>query len=301
MNDPGPGLTPEEITKRIRAMGRGLGGSMFRDTLALCGDLQKPISRDGIEVLEDLSYGPDERHLLDVHLPPDTGDGPRPVVIFFHGGGFTGGNKVIKGGLFYGNVVTYFARHGIIGINATHRFAPEFQYPAAALDVGTAVAWAHANIAGHGGDPRRIFVFGHSSGATHAAAYALRADLHPEGGHGLAGAILMSGMYGPNIEADSWRQVAYYGEDQSLYDGMSALGQVGPDPLPVFVAFSELDDFLFQKAGMDLIAEVAERDQACPWFKVLRGHNHMSGILSMDTGDQAIGPDLIAFIKTGIT
>ncbi len=53
-----------------------------------------PITLDGINVeyAEDVSYGEKARNLFDIYLPQDCDD-PTPLVIFIHGGGFTGGDK----------------------------------------------------------------------------------------------------------------------------------------------------------------------------------------------------------------
>ena len=113
-------------------------------------------------------------------------------------------------------MLIWFARHGVLGINANYRLAPAAQWPAGAEDVGRLVAWARRHGAQHGGDPNRIYLIGHSAGANHAAAYTFDKSLQPADGPGIAGAVLISGRYrveanpaDPNLES----MRAYFGND----------------------------------------------------------------------------------------
>ena len=145
-------------------------------------------------VTRDIRYGPADRNLLDI-FTADGASGMRPVLIFVHGGGFVGGNKSTPGSPFYDNVPLWAARNGLVGVNITYRLAPQAPWPAGAEDVGLAVRWVVDNIARFGGDPSRIFLFGHSAGATHAGSYAAMPQFHGGRGIGIAGLILTSGIY----------------------------------------------------------------------------------------------------------
>jgi alpha/beta hydrolase fold len=57
-------------------------------------------------------------------------------------------------------VPLYFARKGMVGVNATYRLAPAAKWPAAAEDVKVLVAWLKSNAARFGGDPNRIYLIG---------------------------------------------------------------------------------------------------------------------------------------------
>ena len=105
---------------------------------------------------------------------PKVRPAPRPVLLFVHGGGFTGGDKKADDTPFYDNVGTWAVDNGMVGVNMTYRLAHEHQWPAGAEDIAAAIAWVKANIAAEGGDPRRLYLMGHSAGAAHAAAYVAR-------------------------------------------------------------------------------------------------------------------------------
>jgi acetyl esterase/lipase len=147
--------------------------------------LQAP--RGDLAVGQDVSYGEDPLQKLDIYAPKGAAAAPRPIVIFVHGGGFTGGDKRVVN-----NVASYFARHGMVGAAMNFRLAPAATWPAQSLDIGKAVAWLNANAAQYGGDPRRIILIGYSSGAATVASYIFDQSIQTSR-DGVVGAVLMSG------------------------------------------------------------------------------------------------------------
>ncbi len=113
----------------------------------------------------DVRYAPEPahaRHVLDVYAP--AGAKEAPVVFWIHGGGWQTGDK--------GLVQVkphYFTAQGMVFVAINHRLLPTVEMGAIIRDVARAFAWVQANIAGYGGDPRRVLVMGHSSGAQLAA------------------------------------------------------------------------------------------------------------------------------------
>jgi acetyl esterase/lipase len=125
----------------------------------------------------DLAYGPDPRQVVDVYRPRREGRAPWPVLFFLHGGGWTNGYKEWMGLL--APAVTSFPA---VFVSVSCRLAPAHRYPRPLDDCIRALAWVRSNIAGHGGDPDRIFVGGHSSGGHLTSLSALRTDkLHAHG------------------------------------------------------------------------------------------------------------------------
>jgi len=110
-------------------------------------------------VERDLSYGTDSLQRLDLSLPATRGF---PMVVFIHGGSLTSGDKSDQD---YRRVCAPFAAAGIGCANVNYRLAPAASWPAPAEDVSAAVAWLRSNIGARGGDPHKLFLFGHSSGA----------------------------------------------------------------------------------------------------------------------------------------
>jgi acetyl esterase len=102
---------------------------------------------------------------LDVVVPE--GDGPFPLLVFVHGGGFISMDKSN-----YTRIAKSFAAAGYLVFNVNYRRAPSFRYPANLTDVGSAVAWALANAPRYGGDPGKVFLAGDSAGAHLVSTYA---------------------------------------------------------------------------------------------------------------------------------
>ena len=116
----------------------------------------------------DLSYGEGPRRMLDVYRPKDAGNGKAPVVVFFYGGNWVSGDRTD-----YAFVGRALASRGIVAVVADYRLYPEVSYPDFLDDAAQAVAWAARQASRYGGDPKRLYVMGHSSGAYNAAMMAL--------------------------------------------------------------------------------------------------------------------------------
>jgi acetyl esterase len=252
----------------------------------------------GIAVEADIAYGEHPRQRLDVYRAQYKR--PTPVVIFAHGGAFVRGDKTVNDEI-YANVLYYFARNGCLGINMEYRLAPEAQYPAGAEDVAGAVRWASAHAAELGGDPARIFLVGHSSGANHVASYACDPKLRRARAEGLAGVVLLSGRLRAdarpeNPNADGVR--AYYGDDESKYARRSPVTWARRCPVPVMLAIAEFENPLLDVYGAEFYARIAAARGSAPRFLRLRNHNHFSMIAHFNTGEDILGRDILDFIAT---
>ena len=102
---------------------------------------------------EELTDYMKDRCRLDVYYPADKKD--FATVVWFHGGGLTGGNRSIPDGL---------KGKGIGVVAASYRLSPQVRSPAYIEDAAAAVAWTFRNIERFGGATNRIFVSGHSAG-----------------------------------------------------------------------------------------------------------------------------------------
>mgnify|MGYP003346742988 CR=1 FL=1 len=109
-----------------------------------------------------------------VRVYTPTGDAPgvgRPVVVFFHGGGWTIGD--VEGYDPFTRLLA--AETDAVVVSVDYRLAPEHPHPAAADDAFTALRWVAANAASIGGDASRIAVAGDSAGGNLSAVAALDA------------------------------------------------------------------------------------------------------------------------------
>jgi acetyl esterase len=101
------------------------------------------------------------------YAPRELGD-PHPLLVYYHGGGFTYGDLETHDG-----TCRLLCRHaGAHVLAIDYRLAPEHPFPAAVEDARAALAWACANARGLGADPGRVGVSGDSAGGNLAAVVA---------------------------------------------------------------------------------------------------------------------------------
>ncbi len=112
-------------------------------------------------------FAPGARGTLDVWAPRAS-SAPRPVLIFFYGGGWYSGARRD-----YSFVAKAYAARGFVVVMPDYRLVPEVHFPAFNQDGAAAIKWTRDNIARFGGDPNRIVLGGHSAGAYIAVMLAL--------------------------------------------------------------------------------------------------------------------------------
>lgn len=102
-----------------------------------------------------------ERCRLDVTLPAS---GPGfATLVWFHGGGLKNGDKDLPSEYVH-ELAASLAQGGVAVVTPNYRLSPKATYPAYVDDAAAAFAWTIAHIAEHGGNPRRVFIGGHSAG-----------------------------------------------------------------------------------------------------------------------------------------
>ncbi|MET0778211.1 MAG: alpha/beta hydrolase [Pseudomonas mandelii] len=141
---------------------------------------------------EGIAYGHDPRQKLDVYVPRHSLENA-PVVVFFYGGSWNSGSRSD-----YGFVGEALASRGVVAVLADYRLYPQVRYPLFLEDGAKAVAWTHEHIRQFSGDPQRLYLMGHSSGAYNVAMLALDPGLLEGVGmspHDLSGWIGLAGPY----------------------------------------------------------------------------------------------------------
>lgn len=282
---------PDEIRQKLMEMGANYTSpavnELFRPLLAAA-------PKDNIKIIKNVSYGQHPRQVLDVFQP--VGKTNAPVFVFVHGGGYVGGSKDANDG----NVTTYFARNGLLSITVEYRLAPEYPWPAGGQDVAGAVAWIKKNAAQYGGDPDRIYLMGHSAGATHVATYVFDRRVQPRAGHGVTSAILVSGRYRVSAEPDdaSFNSVrAYFGADPINYESRSVVTRVPNSRIPVMLVTTEFDQQNLVATTGEMFKALCDRDGGqCPRLVQLKYHNHLSEIVHINTPDDFLGKEILEFI-----
>ena len=123
-----------------------------------------------LRTLRDIAYKDDvvsqtpyeqERCKLDLTLPADAKG--FPTYVWFYGGGLKNGGKDLNSE-YCAEIRASLARAGVAVVTPDYRLSPKVKYPAYVDDAAAAFAWTVKHIAAHGGDPRKVFIGGHSAG-----------------------------------------------------------------------------------------------------------------------------------------
>lgn len=166
-----------------------------------------------------------ERCKLDVYAPDGAQD--LPVVVWFHGGGLTSGDKR--------SIPRDLLQSGYVVVSANYRLIPKGTVADCIEDATAAVAWAFRHAAEYGGSPEKIFLSGHSAGGylidlvgldKHwLAAYGIDADR-------VAGLIPFSGQV---LTHYSHRQTLGMTPYQPMIDEYAPLAHVRADAPPIVI------------------------------------------------------------------
>ncbi|MDQ1025072.1 acetyl esterase/lipase [Streptomyces umbrinus] len=170
------GLRTDQVVERALEQGLGTG---WRDHVHTPLRRRRPwvrilllpilMRQRGVQRTPNIRYGDaGRRNLLDVYRRRDTPQNA-PVLIYFHGGGYTGGAKNREAR----PLLYRLADQGWVCISANYRLQPETTFPGHQIDAKKAIAWVREHAPEYGADPSRLFVAGSSAGSNLAALCAL--------------------------------------------------------------------------------------------------------------------------------
>ena len=249
--------------------------------------------------------GPDQR--LDLHVPASKGF---PTVVFIHGGSLQASGER-RSSPVYAAVCDPFVANGIGCATIDYRLAPANQWPAMPNDAAAAVKWVKDNIAARGGNPARVFVFGHSSGC-HLAAI-LGANPKYLAGVGLvpgdlAGVIAMGCVLAPLEDITSRLTMEQLRERWPRSSDVSTFGTlderldsdpsrfIGPHMPPTIVVVAEAERFFpsILEQGAKFVRRLLELKR--PADLIIVPGRHMTSIQNIS----AAGDPTFAAIRTFI-
>jgi acetyl esterase/lipase len=250
------------------------------------------VPRTGYAVHRGLAFGADPRQQLDVYVPHGL-TGPAPVLLFFYGGGWQGGDRTNY--LAFGQA---FASACIVTAVADYRLYPQVKYPGFVEDAAGALAWLHAHAKDYGGDGARIFVSGHSAGAYNAVMLAAEPKfIEAQSGRldWIRGVIGIAGPY----NFLPMREPAYI----DMFHGANNLGSMpvshvnGPRP-PMLLVTGQADDTVAPHNSDDMARKLESTGNA---VRVIRypGVGHIGVILSLVPGFRgttSLRRDMLDFI-----
>ena len=177
----------------------------------------------------EINYRTDDEYAtkmcrVDIAAPEGAKDAP--VIVWFHGGGLTGGKKQIPQAIM---------RDGCVVVGGGYRFSPNVKVTQIVDDAACAVAWVFNNIEKWGGNPESIYIAGHSAGGylvTMVGLEKARLERYGIDANRLKGIIPFSGQAITHFEERRSRGIA---NTQPIVDELSPLFHVRGDSAPILI------------------------------------------------------------------
>jgi arylformamidase len=227
-------------------------------------------------------YGPSDMQQLDIFAPPNASGAP--VLVYLHGGAWLRGARVD----------TVYPAPAVTGRGAA-LVVPDFDnvsavsLPGMVAQCREAVDWTVRNAKSFGGDPDRVYLAGHSSGA-HLASCVLLGD--PP----VKGALVISGMYDLHAPLLSARSKYVKITPQQL-DAASAMRHLGLIRCPVAVAWSVGDSPEFRRQAQVFAAALEGMGRLASRTEVF-SPNHFEEPRQLADPDSTLSRALYALMKT---
>jgi acetyl esterase/lipase len=282
---------------------------MMRMTTLVCGVILTVTAVRGLAQTKggsaelDVPYAEGgDQHKLDLYLPAQKGF---TTVVFTYGGGWhTGSRKSVTAigqklqGLGYGCALL------------SHRLAPKDRFPAQAEDVAAAFAWVKKNIEARGGNPKRMVLMGHSSGAHLSLLIATDPKylaVHKLSPADVAGVVGLSTPvdleprenkkgFGDALMAGKGADV--FGRDALVMKAASPIQHVAKDLPSTFLVVGE-KDFPMLEADARSFAEKAKGVGREVRTFVGKGCDHMGVVRSLLEDGSAVQEAVLAFLRGG--
>jgi arylformamidase len=220
----------------------------------------------------DVRYGEHPLRTVDIYRAAGTG-GSSPVHVFLHGGYWRAQDKQN-----FAFIAGALVPLGITTVIVNYELCPQSTLDGVVDSALSAFEWICRNIAGHGGDPQRISLSGHSAGA-HLAAEILATDWSARGvdASGLTGATMISGIFDPTPAMKTT-----VNEQLRLTPELASRHDVERRPLKVHCPIAIIAGSLEPEQWVDQSLRYyhhLRRHGICPELHVLEGHDHF-GILA---------------------
>ncbi|WP_321799650.1 alpha/beta hydrolase [Caballeronia sp. J97] len=247
----------------------------------------------GNERADGIAYGKAPRERLDVYAPRSGVGANRPVVVYFYGGGWQSGHRTDSR-----DIAEALAEHGIVTVAPDYRIYPEAVFPGFLDDAALAVRWTRDHAREFGGDPGRIFVMGHSSGAHMAAMLATDPRYLAAQGianTSLAGMIGLAGPYAAVPTSDPHMDEIF---PAALRDRALPIASVSGREPPMLLAAGTADTDVDPR-NSDRFADALRAHHDTVELKKYQGYGHDTIIKSFSAARRKNSPvlaDVVAFI-----
>jgi acetyl esterase/lipase len=265
----------------------------------LAPGVQAPGAAPAVKVTADVDYVPnaeypDGKDRLDVYAP--AGASRAPVIVSIHGGALREGDKSRQA--FVGQRL---AQAGFVAVVINYRLSPGVMHPAHVEDAAHAVAWTRTHAAEYGGDPRNLFVIGHSAGAYLAALltldprYLAAYQMAPTD---LRGVVPVSAFFyvdrtgvAPDRPKDVW------GTDVAVWKAASPAAYLRKDVPPLLLLYADGDDAWRRTQNTEFAAELKKAGAKEVEVRMIAGRDHSSIWGRLKSPGDETAAAIVAFVR----
>lgn len=206
-----------------------------------------------------------ERCQLDVYYPTDATDAP--VVVWFHGGGLTGGNR---------SVPEELTNAGLVVVAVNYRLMPRADISDCIDDAACAVAWAFKHAAEYNGSASKIYVSGHSAGGYLTSMIGLDKKWMQKYGidaNSIAALLPLSGQAITHFARREQQGIPAY---QATIDEFAPLTFVRPDAAPMLIISGDREEEMNgryeEQAYFWRMMKLCGSNRV--WLYEMQGYNH---------------------------
>jgi arylformamidase len=241
----------------------------------------------------DVAYGRSAAEVLDIYLPK-AARGPAPVQVYYHAGYWR-----YFAAADFAFVAERLAEAGVLVVVVNYALVPTVRIGELVRQCRAALAWVHANIAGYGGDPARLYVSGHSAGGHLVAMLTAVAPpaREPDTTALVRGGVALSGVY--DLEPI---RLCYLQETLQLtaaeVEACSPLRHLPKASAPLVLAYGADESAEFARHADEYGRALAAPGIVCS-VRPLAGHNHMSICSSL--GEVGSAPLRLILGQMGLT
>lgn len=240
----------------------------------------------------DLSAYERERCALDLYLPAGSSD--FPVVVWFHGGNITAGDKADDTHVAISRTL---AGRGIGVAAVNYRLSPRVNFPAYVDDAAASVAWVLDHIDEYDGNAGAVFVSGHSAGAYLASMVGLDEQYLAAYGHNLddlAGLIPISGQM---ITHGTVRTERGLPANRPIVDDAAPVHHVRADA-PPFLAIAGSEDLPARpEENRYFVAAMKAVDHADVTYLEVEGRNHGTIVTQIPNAGDPVAEAMVEFVE----
>jgi acetyl esterase/lipase len=260
------------------------------------------------------------RHKLDVYRPAQ--EGRYPLLILLHGGAWMIMSKDdVFGVLGYGTVARCLAERGLVVVVPNYRLSPGVRHPEHVKDVARAFDWTVRHCEKYGGDPKNVFVGGHSAGGHLAALLASDESYLKQVGRAakeIRGVVGVSGVYrldafdmkwitkdpkgAVQVKGDIRPLAMVFGDDPEVIRKASPVHRVRPGLPPFLLLIGGWDYPPMRRTATEYAAALREHGVAVE-EKVLPRRTHETLLFDIPrlTADADVVEAIVQFVRRHVS